>query len=171
MGKIEDGIKKIEDAKKRLETVQKTWVNSPQSKSFAKDIVEQIAKRTRLGKGVDREGVELRSLDALEPSTVENRTRYKKNLSELTGPKKSNLTATGQMLEAITYKFQSGGFLFFFKSGRRGRELSGSEGRTTNAEVARHVSEKRPFFALSRTELNGYAVRLKREFLKLIRGQ
>lgn len=171
MAKIEDGIKNVEALKLKLEKLSRLWQQSPQAKQFGQDIVAQITKRTRLGKGVPGEGGELEPLKGLADSTIQTRKRYQKNLSELTRAKKSNLTATGQMLEDIVFNIKDGGFLFFFRSRRRNRELSGSRGKTTNAEVARYVSEDRPFFNLSRTELAGYAVRLKREFLKIIRGR
>jgi hypothetical protein len=171
MATIDQKILELIALRGKLERVQDQWLKSEDGKKFAGDVVAQITKRTRLGKGVAQEGGEYEPISGLEGSTIKTRKRYQKNLSEFTRPKKSNLTATGQMLEAITYRIQQGGFLFFFKSGRRNRELSGGPGKTSNAEVARHVGERRPFFNLSRSEMNGYAVRLKREILKLIRGQ
>ena len=60
-----------------------------------------IVNRTqKQGRGINKQGGRIVKLRKLEPSTIESRKRARKRgeLSNLTTPKKSNLTATGQML-------------------------------------------------------------------------
>lgn len=103
------------------------------------EIPEQIKRRTRLGKDGDN-----KKLKALDDDYVKVRKRSK--LSSETTPKKSNLTRSGQMLEAIEGK-QTGvtKFLFTFKDNR-------TDGAKNN-EIAKYAKQKgRDFFKLSESE-------------------
>lgn len=164
-----DPIKGLQDFEARLKALDTEWSRRGFAKSFMADIAQQIRKRTRLGKGVNDSG-EYVKLESLKDTTVQNRKRYKKNLSEFTTVKRSNLTATGQLLDNIRYVYQQGVFRFFF-GGTRTKELPGKGRGVKNAQVAAQVSKARPFFTLSKTETNQFARRLKSEFLKIIRGR
>lgn len=121
-----------------------------------KEIPEQIRKRTQLGKGVDDSGKNIK-LDPLSELYVERRKKLK--LDSNTKPKRSNLTATGQMLRAIFGTRQGTRFIFSFKGSR--------EDGKTNDEVASYAPKLgRPFFNLSNTERVG----VQRKLAQLIRN-
>jgi hypothetical protein len=164
-----DPIKSLEDRMKRYQNIENEWANSPASKSFIQDMIEQIRKRTRLGRGVADSG-EYEKLKKIAESTTQNRKRYRDNLSEFTTYRRSNLTATGQLLDNIKHEFRNGIIKLFFGGVRR-KELSGKGRGMKNSEVAKHVSVARPFFKLSNSEQKQFSRRLKAEFLKIIRGR
>ena len=121
-----------------------------------KDIPEQIRKRTQLGKGVDESGNNIK-LNPLTELYVERRKKLP--LDSNTRPKRSNLTATGQMLRSIFGTRQGTKFIFSFKGKR--------EDGKTNDEVASYAPKLgRPFFNLSNTERNG----IQRKIAQLIRN-
>lgn len=79
-------------------------------------------------------------------------------MSELTNPKKSNLTLTGQMLSAIRGIRNGTKFIFTFAGTR-------DDGKT-NSQIAQYARENgRPFFSLSKSEQNG----LQRKISKIIK--
>ena len=83
-------------------------------------------------------------------------------------PNRSNLTYTGQMLNAITSKPTRSGFELQIKNTLR------SDSSSSNKEIAKYVSEKgRPFFALTRPEqrvimkkYRDFAIKLARSIIK-----
>jgi len=169
MASIEDAIKRFEKLQSELgrQTIVDLWERSGGAKRLGEELINRLRTRTRLGKGVEKG--KNKTLTIIEPATIKARTRYKKNLSPLTRPKKSNLTATGQMLDSISYKYFKGVFTIFFK-GKRNRELSGPGSSKTNATVGKWANQARPFFGFSDTEYSGLAKKLKGEFLKIIRS-
>lgn len=77
--------------------------------------------------------------------------KKKKFPSPVTGefgkPTKSNLTLTGQMLNAIGLEYSDLGFKLYIKNSTR------NGARINNKEVAGYVSKERPFFALTAGEV------------------
>lgn len=70
-----------------------------------------------------------------------------------TSPETSNLTATGQMLDAIAGKSSGTKVTVEVKNNRRRRELNGSRSKLTNKEVQRYVeADGREFLELSQVE-------------------
>jgi hypothetical protein len=84
---------------------------------------------------------------------------------------KSNLTLTGQMLDALDSKILSNGFRIDIKNTVR-RKIGNERTTITNSQVANFVSEKRPFLALTipeqRIVLKEYE-RIIRELSRTIR--
>ena len=119
--------------------------------------VEIIVRRTRLGYGVERHGQERFKLKALSPGYVYFRKQVdaglasfpgslgKQGLSEWTTPTKSNLTATGRMLDSMAGIEVRRGSVVVGPTG-------GRPGGLTNMQVAAWVSRDRPFNFLSRLE-------------------
>lgn len=124
-------------------------------------IANMIRKRTRLGYGVKDNGEARYKLDSLEDSTIDTRNRLKKRgeLSPLTSKGKSNLTMTGQMLDAIKWVASKMSIRVFIDDSRR------NDSEETNKKIAEYVSEKRPFFKVSDSEIR----QIKREAVKLIK--
>jgi hypothetical protein len=75
-------------------------------------------------------------------------------------PGRSNLTMTGQMLEAMAYTVGGTGYRVFI------RDSSRRDGKLTNAQVAEHVSRDRPFMAIHQGEL----LILQEELINLTRA-
>jgi hypothetical protein len=135
---------------------------SKEMKELAQQMAKQIKKRTRLGYGAN-EGKQARLKGLDRSSTVKQRGRYKGNLSSETSTRKSNLTATGALLDAIEGSMQSKRLVIEVKNKTR-KTLNGSFSQVSNKQVAGFVQEMRPFFDLTNSELK----LLERELFKLI---
>lgn len=111
--------------------------------SFA---IETIALRTRLGYGVNKQFGEKENLKGLTSKYVLQRKRSR-FLSDLTAPKKSNLTFTGQLINSLAIISSKDGKVVIGPTGRR------KEGNVTNAEVASYQADQgRVFNKLSEAE-------------------
>lgn len=131
MGISDDIIKQIQDAVNGA-------IQPNTLRVAASELVQSIKKRTRLGKGLQKDGDSLQSLTPLVSSYKKQRKRL--NLSSETTPAKSNLTQTGKMVDNIDFKVTSTGFEVFIK----GQE---------NNKKAEYVSKKRPFMFLAKFEI------------------
>jgi len=134
-----------------------------------KDMFEKLAilardliwKRTKDGYGVNDDTADLPVKKKLkELSAAYKKKRKGMTLGEFGTTNKSNLTLTGQMLNAITHKTFSDGLLLTIKASAR------KDGGPNNQELAGYVSEKgRPFFALTDKEQK----QIVKEFQRLVR--
>ena len=128
--------------------IEKEIKEAPKNFDFIlKWIPEQITRRTRTGKGVSEDGGKTTKLKAIKLSTQENRLRLKRkgNLSSVTTPRRSNATATGQMLDSIKGKRSGSKFIFEFSGSRKEGE--------SNQKVAEYYGKDRPFFFLAKFEI------------------
>lgn len=131
-----------------LKLAQRTAVRKV-LKEFAVIIPELVRARTRLGAGING------NLPNLKPATIRNRTRYAENLHPETSPEESNLTATGQLLDAIQAKVTDGKIVVSVNTKKRRVELSGSRGKLTNNQVRKYVEDAGfNFFELNEEERN-----------------
>lgn len=151
--------------KKKMAEVIEDFEKPSNMKDLGDFCAERIVKRTRLGKGVEEHGANPQSLKALSKSYKDARKGkiafatspsghvypYKpKNppkLSNLTSPGRSNLTFTGQMLEAVKTVLSKRGYA------KVSVDDSKREDGTTNKKIAGFVSEERPFLNLSAPEI------------------
>lgn len=94
---------KAEDFKKKLEQALAKVLSQPQMKALMQETADDIKKRTRLGSGVESDFEPKRPL---KPLSSKYKTYRKKNphkeLAASTSPNKSNLTFSGQMLDALS---------------------------------------------------------------------
>lgn len=117
------------------------------AREMALYIVEVVKARTRfLGEGTSGK------LKPLKTSTKKYRKRYEDNLSEDTSPDESNLTGTGQLLDALRGRAGAGKVTVDIKPGRRKGELYGGKSTLSNQEVRKYVEEDREFLKLSDKE-------------------
>lgn len=145
MGRNEDQIKKIIQ---KIESIKKEVLSQKNMQAIADSVADSIKLRTRSGKGVDEQG-NLTKLDPLSDEYVETRKRKRNKLSPYATPKKSNLTATGQMLDSIDTAINGSSIIFFFKE-QRTKELSGKS-KSTNGQIAKYVEDGgRRFFGFSK---------------------
>lgn len=159
----------IDKLKPKLTKLALGSVTNDDIKTLCEFIVNIIKKRTRLGFGVKENGEKREKLKELKgrpkpyKSTIHSRELAKEKglLSKETTPTRSNLTMTGQMLDAITYSVKKLSGIIFIKDSSR----SGSD--ATNKEVAEYVSKDRPFLNLSDSEIR----QVKAQAVKLIKSK
>jgi hypothetical protein len=104
-----------------------------------------IYKRTKSGYGVDSDTTDKankKRLEKLSPNYIAQRRKYP-GAGEFFSAGRSNLTRTGQLLNAIDFKVSNGKLELFIKDSSR------SDGNISNKEVAEYVRAKRPFFNLT----------------------
>jgi len=138
---------KLKDLSNRLK-VKIKLAQVKAARALAETIPEVIRIRTQQeGDGVNGQ------LKALESSTKKYRKRYKANLSSDTDPDRSNLTATGQLLNSIKGKNIGSKVVIEPGKSKRKGELSGGKSRLTNKEVNKYVDENgREFLRLNKQE-------------------
>lgn len=118
------------------------------AKELALLIKELVIVRTQ-GEGKGTNG----TLDSLSESYIDTRERNRKRLSSKTSPSKSNLTATGQMLNALQATSTANKATVSVKKTKRRAELTGGKSGLTNDEVRKYVEDNgREFLKLSPEE-------------------
>lgn len=118
------------------------------AKQLAISVVDWIKIRTRLeGEGVSG------PLKNLKPSTIRHRTKYSSKLHQDTDTSRSNLTATGQLLDALRGRAGGGKVTIDIKPNKRKKELDGDSSGLTNEQVRKFVEDNgREFLKLSDQE-------------------
>jgi hypothetical protein len=118
----------------------------------ARDLVDPIIDLIKIRTQIEGEGTK-GSLSPLSSSYIKQRERYADNLSSETSPKKSNLTATGQLIDALTGKAGGGKVVVTINKKRRKPDVSGSRSGLTNDQVRKYAEENgREFLKLSEAE-------------------
>ena len=141
----------LEKTRLKIEKILKGAQSARTMDRVAKRAAKLIKDRTRRGRGVDG-----RKLKRLKESTIKNRRRAKGKLSPKTSPEKSNLTFTGQMLDAIRGRGFIRKITIFFRESRRDKK--------TNSEIAIFNELKgRLFFGLNKKEINKITKNLSRD--------
>ncbi|MCS6281447.1 MAG: hypothetical protein HUM72_12515 [Dolichospermum sp.] len=115
---------------------------------LAQGLVDYIKLRTREeGEGTSGK------LDPLSKKYIEQRIKKSNRLHPDTSPSKSNLTATGQMLDALRGRAGGGKVTIDIKPTTRRKELNGKKSGLTNNEVRQYVEDAgREFLKLSPDE-------------------
>ena len=116
-------------------------------KRLAKSTEDLVYKRVKSGYGV--KGNTKGKLKKLSPRY--KKYRKGKPLGEFGTPNKSNLTLTGQMLQAFGNKVTKNTFNLFIKKTSR-KTITGGSDKHNNAKIAEFVSKLRPFLNLSKPE-------------------
>lgn len=127
-------------------------------------VANDIRIRTRLGNSVNQHGGEKSRLKKLSPKYVESRARFR-NLSELTTPKKSNLTRTGHMLSSLgVVKIDTATNSIVIEP--QGTDMDG----ISNMDKAVWNEEKgRPFLYMSELEIQKTRIFWLRKFSSLLK--
>lgn len=131
---------------------------------IAKEVREVMYNRIKSGFGVasDRTTRSIgRRLDPLSESYKRQRRRTGVPGDRGT-PNRSNLTYSGQMLDALTGRGLSGAIEIFIKDTRR-------RGGQTNKQVAGYASEDRPFLSFTKKEAKFVDSSVRRAILDRIR--
>jgi hypothetical protein len=125
--------------KKQIERFLNNRIKSAMNE-VAELIPAQIRKRTQLGKDL-RGG----KIAGIKDTTKATRKRYSKNLDSNTTPNRSNLTATGQLLNSIECKPKGLAFEISLDD-KRSKELSGSSSKVGNNKVRKEQEKQGRFF-------------------------
>jgi len=155
--------------------------------NLAKETAEQIKRRTQLGKGVSDSGKNQKLKGLSESYKKQRRGELafftnsngkvvpitsnvrKPKLDKNTTPNRSNLTATGQLLNALRGIYKRRNIIIDFDKERRGPGLTGQRGKATNSDIVGYQEKQgRPFFDLSRSELNGLRRKIANRIRKLL---
>ena len=162
---IKIDLKDFEDKLKQSFAITKKAIDKKMLESVLKEAVKMIKVRVSQGYGSDK-GKKTR-LKELKPSTVKSRERKKKKgkLASGVGPKKSRLTETGQMIDAITYKINNMVGELFFKRARRGGKITNEELASLHEYGGTKAGRppKRPFFSITDQEKKKLTNILRRE--------
>lgn len=151
----------MKDKAKSAGGALKAVFNASVCQKLAHEVATQIKKRTRLGYGV-RRGGQQKPLAVLSDPYVEFRRKHKSELFEDTQPKRSNLTATGQLLNAITGKGSTARIEISLTPDGRSKGLGGVKPKDlTNSKLLGYVEKLRRFFALTNPEKNRFVREVK----------
>ena len=126
---------------------------------LATDIRKQIVFRSRRGFGVKTFGAPIFRFPRLSRDYIEYRKQSRSEgiLSPRTTPRRSNITFTGQMLDSILSKTPTvGQILLFFRDDE------------AEYKALQLHDNRRPFFFLSRSELNYVRTEVDAELVKQI---
>lgn len=133
------------------------------SDKYANDLKDRIKKRTRLGTGVNG-----KPFNALKSAPYKQQRR-RSRLSAKTTPAKSNVTATGQLVDSLTVVKAklTGAVSYVFKIGdNRGRDLGGKSSKIGNKQLNKYVEgQGRKWLGLTKAQLN----EIQREIRQFIR--
>jgi len=152
---------KLNDLAKKTETLINEMAKEGDFNFLLDEVPRIIKVRTQLGKGVSENGGKLAPLKRLENERYRELRKTSDKLSSNTTPGRSNLTATGQLLDAIRGDRSGTEFRFFFQS-KRTTDLSGRTSKATNQDIVRgQEAQGRPFFFLAKTELTGLSRKIR----------
>ena len=141
------------------------------TKRIGNEIKEQIRKRTRLRKGLtNKYNGSTVILPLLSEKYIDQREFYDINLSTQTSPARSNLTATGQLLEAMRSRGLQSRAEITIKDSRT-RTLDGSPVRIGNNKLVGYLEDQgRVFFGLAKFEKSKFQRLIKNSYLKFFRN-
>lgn len=161
--------RKVEIAlNKKLQQSQEIYKDRRFLKGLAKETAGQIKKRTQLKKGVSSSG-SLTPLKGLSEGYKKQRRRFRGGLDGNTSPNKSNLTATGQMLNALRGLYKNRSIQIDFSTESRGPDFRGYRSRAKNSDIVGYQEKQgRRFFDLSDSELNGLRRKIANRIRKLL---
>lgn len=154
----------IKKAKRSIRESYNRVVNSSYVRQEGDKIILNMFRTTRvLGKGIDEDGKRYK-LPPLQDSTVDYRENYEVNLAPKAKPAKSNLTATGQLLEALANVSRNKKIIIELAPSRK-FELDGRKSSLSNIEIKNFLEEKGfIFFNIPRSEIK----RIVRELRQLL---
>lgn len=155
----------------RLRRATKAAVAQKALRPLADFAINLIVVRTRLGYGVDKSGDDRKRLKPLSSTWIAAREYYSERglLSNLTTPRRSNLTFTGQMLDSMqTIKAAAGSIII----GPRGYRTDPLSKGKSNEQVANTVAKAgRKFNNLSRLEIGQLTRFYRNKFGDLMRNE
>lgn len=133
-----------------------------------KDIRSTIIKRTRKGFGVDFLG-NLYKLPPLSEAYIKQRLRAKNLARGKTSASKSNLTATGLMLDSLDIDVKNSAV---FLKNKKGKTLNGKNSKVSNDQKLEfQEDQERRFLDLSNSEVKKFADKVTSDVIRLLDSQ
>ena len=183
-----NNTRKVElSLEKKLRQSQEIYKDKRFLNNLARETAEQIKKRTQLSKGVSKSGKSerLKPLSELyklqrqgrakvwkdkDGNVIVARGKFEKpKLDKNTTPGRSNLTATGQLLNALRGVYKRRSIIIDFRKETRGPDFRGVKGKATNSDIVGYQEgQGRRFFDLSNSELNGLRRKIANRIRKLL---
>lgn len=152
---------------KKVDDARRAFFNKRNMDIFGKQARDIIYKRTKSGKGVASDTAErtsVKSLAALRSADYIAKRRRFGVPGRFGAPDRSNLTYSGQMLEALKWVTGNNFFKVFVDDNKRKR-FPLSPGTETNKKIAEYVSEQgRPFLNMAVDELRIVTVEIQKMF-------
>lgn len=154
----------FKNLRERLEKKFNRVVNDSYVKTETDKVILNMKATIRsLGKGIDKNGKRYK-LPPLKDSTIDYRDLYESNLAAGTKPERSNLTGTGQLIDALKNVAKQRKIIIELSENRK-IELSGATAKKTNKEIKEYLEEKGfIFFNIPQSEID----RIKRELRKAL---
>lgn len=158
---IEKDLKAFND---KINAALNDLTKKPALTPLATGLADTIRRRTRLGSGVEVLFAKKTALAKLAASTIVGRKRKKKagTLSDKTSPTKSNLTETGQMLDALEGRAMNQLIEIGLK-GDRNKKLAGYH-QKGNSKLPR-----RPFLSLGAEDVKQLTASMQDKFSEILR--
>lgn len=158
-------------AEEKLRKIKKVLSKMPEDDYdfLIKKIIEQIRKRTKAGKGLSSSGKDLEKLKALSDSYKELRKKKRSKLGDKATPGKSNLTASGKMLDSMKGRKKKGPSLEFELKGTT--KGLGSKSVSTDKVASYQEDQGRKFFGLSESEERGIQREIRKILEKIIKEE
>lgn len=151
---LDKSKKSIDSAVQRIQNVFGTSLDAKNMKLIGNQAVFEVKRRTRLGYGVPEDRAPKEKLLALSYEYIQQRIEMAEDgeLSSATKPSKSNLTATGQMLDSLKVINYRRNFAEISPEGSR------YDTNQTNQEISAYVeAQGRPYLNLSALEIKKLA--------------
>lgn len=157
--------------KKRQAVIKRIAQNLPDAtlEKIAKESIRRMVGDTRLQRGYDE-----KPLKKIKSSTIESKKYFKKYNSpgRNYGDNKSNLTRSGQLLEAIRYRLAGKKIRLYFKPERTPYNTSKGRGRSTagNDLISTYLEAKGfKFFGLSPSNIKNIKKIATEKIIEVIR--
>lgn len=148
---------------KKYNKIIPDYLKSKEFELVAKTALKSFIDRVKRGFMPDMSKIP----DFTSDAYFELRNRYKANLGRLGKVKKSNATATGQMIDSMLHEVTRDGFFLYVSESTRKGELNGSPSKLTNAEVAAWYNLNRNIFDFSKPETQRIIRLIRSDLTKL----
>lgn len=157
---------------KKLEMLGVKVQDKAMHKLVGDQAVKMVYKRVKSGRGVTSlasKSPGLKGLTGLSKGYIKQRRRT--GVPGKDGsPSKSNLTYTGQMLEALSFEVSKYGFEILVKDTiRRAKGGVRAGVGMSNSKVAKYTQEQRPWLSFSKSEQKDLSEMYRGEFRKAIK--
>lgn len=150
--------------KKNIGNAVEDYAKSSEFEAVAQGALVDFIKRVKRSLMPD-----LSPIDPLDEKYKAYRKKNSSDLGEQAKANKSNATATGQMLKAMTHQMKPNGFLLYVKSSSRSKELGNRKSSLNNYDVAGYYRLRRDIFDFSKPEIDRIVRKCRTGILNIIR--
>jgi hypothetical protein len=150
----------LKDFAKKIDDLLRNALDKGTFNEIGKKTADNIKTRTKLGKGLEDNNKNTKSLKPLSEGYKKKRKGLKKQgkLAVDTTPAKSNLTQTGDMLNSIKYEASNNEVRIYI------------EGSSNNKKATDQEQQGRKFMRLSKAEIKDVVDIIEKELERQIKG-